>query len=76
MNALPTPARPVRRGRGRAMLAIAGAMLVAVLIVRGESWAIQRAPLLLADPAVAAATEGGCAPDNAEAGAMPVAVLH
>lgn len=76
MNAHPTPHKPSPRGLGRSLLAIAGALLMATLIVRGESWAIQAAPPLIADAVVAASVDGGCAPDNAEAGAMPVAVLH
>lgn len=55
---------------GRPLAIIAGGILVAVIIVHGESWAIQQAPLLFS-------FNDGCLPgDSADDGALPVAILH
>lgn len=56
---------------------IAGGILLAIIIVHGESWAIQRAPLLLSNDSIALSHNVGCLPgDRADDGALPVAILH
>lgn len=62
---------------GGRLLTIAGAILFAIVIVQGESWALQYAPLLPTDSATAMSTSAGCLSDgSAAAGALPVAILH
>ena len=60
---------------GRTLALIASAILAAIVIVHGESWAIRQAPLLT-DSAMTLPV-AGCIPDEAaEIAALPVAILH
>jgi len=62
---------------GRPLVTIATGILLTIVIVHGESWAIRQAPSLLADRAIAASPIAGCIPeDDADAAALPVAILH
>lgn len=62
---------------GKLAAVTAGGILIALIIIHGESWAIQQAPLLLTDSALAGSPDPGCSPDDsADAGALPVAILH
>jgi hypothetical protein len=62
---------------GRSLATIASGILLAIVIVHGESWAIRQAPFLLTDSATALMPGAGCVPeDNPDAGALPVAILH
>jgi hypothetical protein len=62
---------------GRPLVAIAGALLLAILIVHGESWAIRQAPELLTPSAIATSEGATRMPeDSPDAGALPVAILH
>ncbi|HKN10403.1 MAG TPA: hypothetical protein VJ376_13100, partial [Pseudomonadota bacterium] len=55
---------------GRTLALIASAILAAIVIVHGESWAIRQAPLLT-DSAIAVPV-AGCIPDEAaEIAALP-----
>lgn len=62
---------------GKPLAAIAGGILVTSLIVHGESWAIERAPLLPPARSSASSPAAGCLPaDSADTRALPVAILH
>lgn len=62
---------------GRPLATIAGAILVATIVVQGESWAIRQAPLLLTARSIALAPDAECLPaDSADDAALPVAILH
>jgi hypothetical protein len=63
---------------GRPLATIAGAIVVAIVIVQAESWAIRQGPLLLsAADANAIASGDDCIPDySTEAGALPVSILY
>jgi hypothetical protein len=62
---------------GRPLATITGAILLAIVIVHGESWAIRQAPLLHSDGAIAGSPIVGCIPEGgADGGALPVAILH
>lgn len=62
---------------GSPLTTIVGAILIAAVIVRGESWAIQQAPLLLTGSSIALSTDAGCVPgESAGEDALPVAILH
>jgi len=64
------------RSIGRPLLTIAIGILVAVGIVRGESWAIRQAPLLITGEETYS-QDAGCVPaENAGDGMLPVAILH
>jgi len=70
------PAPASWRHIGRLLATIAGAILVAIFIVHGESWAIRQGPLLPANGATVLPM-AGCIPDEgADATALPVAILH
>lgn len=60
---------------GRRLKAIAAAVLITIAIVYGESWAIQRAPLLPTSALMALQPAAGCLPADS-ADALPVAILH
>jgi hypothetical protein len=65
------------RGIGRSLATIASGILLAIVIVHGESWAIRQAPFLLTDSATTLTPLAGCVPENnSDAGALPVAILH
>jgi hypothetical protein len=58
-------------------VAIAGAILLAIFLVHGESWAIRQAPELLTPSAIATSEGATRIPqDSPDAGALPVAILH
>ena len=62
---------------GKAIAPIVGAVLIVIVVLHGELWAFQQAPLLFTDTALAASASAGCLPDDsADAGALPVAILH
>ena len=63
---------------GRPLATIAGAIIVVIVIVRAESWAIRQGPLLpSAANANAFARGEDCVPDySPDAGALPVSILH
>jgi hypothetical protein len=62
---------------GRPLAMIAGGILLAIIIVHGESWAIQQAPLLLGNNSIALSPHADCLPrDSVDDGALPVAILH
>ncbi len=61
---------------GRTLAMIAGAILAAIVVVHGESWAIRQAPLLLSDAAMGLPMAGCIADDAADALALPIAILH
>ena len=61
---------------GRPLATIAVAIVVVIVIVRAESWAIRQGPLLLcAADANALAPNDECIPDySTDAGALPVSI--
>jgi hypothetical protein len=63
---------------GRPMARIAGAIVVVIVIVQAESWAIRQGPLLLsAADANALASSDDCIPAySTDAGALPVSILY
>jgi hypothetical protein len=63
---------------GRPLATIVGAIVVAIVIVQAESWAIRQGPLLLsAADANALAPGDDCIPDySTDAGALPVSILY
>ncbi len=61
----------------RPVVTIASGILLAIVIVHGESWAIRQAPLWPAPSAVTTSPAAGCIPeDNPDTGVLPVAILH
>ena len=69
------PVTATWRRIGRTLALIASAILAAIVMFHGESWAIRQAPLLT-DSATAMPL-AGCIPDEAaEIAALPVAILH
>jgi hypothetical protein len=72
-----SPIPAIWRHIGRPLVTIASGILLAIVIVHGESWAIRQAPLLPAPSAVTTSQAAGCIPeDNPEAAVLPVAILH
>jgi hypothetical protein len=62
---------------GRPVVTIASGILLAIVIVHGESWAIRQAPLLPTASVIAPSAAAGCIPeDNPATGELPVAILH
>jgi len=62
---------------GRPLVTIVSVILLTIVIVHGESWAIRQAPLLLSDRAIVVSPSAGCRPEEgADDGALPVAILH
>jgi hypothetical protein len=62
---------------GRSLAMIVCGILLAIVIVHGELWAIQQAPFLLTDSGTALTPIAGRVPEyNPDAGALPVAILH
>jgi len=79
MNVSPsqTPDQAVPHRRlGGPLVSLVAALLLALALMQGESWVIAQAPVLLAERTVAWSAGSGCAADAAEAGILPVAVLH
>jgi hypothetical protein len=62
---------------GRLLATVAGGILLTIVLVYGESWAIRQAPLLLIDSATDVSPVAGCIPeDSPDAEALPLAILH
>jgi hypothetical protein len=62
---------------GKPLATIASVIVLTIVIIDGESWAIRQAPLLLSDSAMAVSPIAGCSPEEgAEDVPLPVAILH